>query len=315
MDLGKLKRRLLRELTGKISVTIECTTQCNSRCKYCARLQMIQDGELTIQDMPLNLMKNLLDQMKSLPVNVIVFAGLGEPTLYPHLREAIEYAARHHPEATTTVITNGIKLDTDLGLSLIDSGLKRLNISLNSFEPELYKELNGVDTYKIVKENAENFLELKGDKLPETRIQILEIDANKPYRQAFIDHWTPRLNHNDRLTFQVFENAGGKIDAGAYDHTARTLPERRPCIQPWRQFTVTADGDIYPCCLAQIGGPSLLLGNIKETPLKQLLNGLKLQYIKQAHLHNQLEGLPVCQTCNLWRKSATQFYKIGERWI
>ncbi len=314
-------RRARSTLFPFCSKTVELTTQCNSACKYCARRYMVKSGELKIESIGLDLLEKICLDSRGIPGN-FVLAGLGEPLMYDKLLSAISLVKEILPREHLTVITNGILLDGNLSEMLIHSGINQVNLSINSFNRDTYWFLNGVDAFNQVMQNVTLFLETKRHasrtgalrRTPRALIQLLEIDANRLEKQSFIEHFKPLMEPHDRFNFQVFENAGGRIAAGEYDETAKHLPQRRPCAQLWRQASITASGDVYPCCIAQIGGTQLKLGNVKESSLSDLLKGEKLRKLKEKHLLGQYGDLPVCRGCDMWRKPADIFVRLGGRW-
>jgi radical SAM protein with 4Fe4S-binding SPASM domain len=274
---------------------------------------MIENGELPIQSISLKLLKNFCNQIKQIPGN-IVLAGLGEPLLYENLTESIHIAKS--TGQWTTLITNAIELDEDMSKQILASPLDQINLSVNTFNADLYKKLNGVDKFYKVVENVETFLRKKSilESPMKAVVQLLLIDINHEDRPTFIKFFNTLMMKQDRFRFQVFENAGGRIDATKYDSTAKNLENRRPCQQLWRHLSVTASGDVYPCCVAQIT-PSLVLGNIHDTTIKKMLGGVKLGMLRKMHKHNEYDGIPECKACNLWRKPVNTWFKLGDRWI
>jgi len=68
---------------------IEVTNRCNAACVFCSHRFF---DVKRLRDMPLKLVKRLLDEAATWKRKPEVqFSGFGEPTLYPHLVEAVKY--------------------------------------------------------------------------------------------------------------------------------------------------------------------------------------------------------------------------------
>lgn len=298
------------------NATLEITTRCDSLCKYCARLSMLKKGTLVIRDITLEEHEIMINQLSDVvpPIEDVVYAGLGEPTLHKDLAEMISYSEKKIPDADSIVITNGISLNKKKGEALIEAGLDQLNISLNTFSSSLYHIMNGVDKYEDVLYNTVNFLRLKGDRNPVTQIQILDIDATRKSITRFNAFWRPLLNSNDETKIQRFENAGGEINPNDFDTSKRPI-KRHPCFQLWRQVTLRPNGEVYPCCIAEIGGDSILIGNFYEENLQDILKGKKLKRLQRLHKEGKFDEIPACAVCDLWYKTVNPFFYVGGRWI
>lgn len=94
---------------------------------------------------------------------------IGEPTLYPHLRELVE--AFHERGMTTFVVTNG----TQPGM-LRRIAPTQLYLSLNAPHEELYKKISGADFWKEIKESLK-VLRRKGGEGVRTVIRVTCIEG------------------------------------------------------------------------------------------------------------------------------------------
>ena len=74
-----------------------------------------------------------------------------------------------------------------------------------------------------------------------------------------------------------------------------------PCVYPWKQVFIEANGDVYPCCAADKNG--LLMGNMSEESLAQIWNGQRYRALRQSFKSGQLYA--VCRNCFLRMKAVT----------
>jgi uncharacterized Fe-S cluster-containing radical SAM superfamily enzyme len=82
---------------------------------------------------------------------------VGEPAMYPQLIELVEGLSGNRHVKVVSMQTNGALLNTNLIDGLEAAGLSRINMSIESLDPELAKRIAGTDSYNLerVIESAE----------------------------------------------------------------------------------------------------------------------------------------------------------------
>lgn len=125
------------------------TYHCNSRCSWCNSWQRKPGKELTFSEI-----KNILHQLKSFGIKLLYLSG-GEPLLRPDILAIIESAKRL--DFDLLLVTNGILLNQKIASQLIKIPGLRINVSLDSLDPRLYKEIRGVNALDLVLKNLQNF--------------------------------------------------------------------------------------------------------------------------------------------------------------
>ena len=124
----------------KISyLRVSLTEKCNLRCGYCYGGGSCRDGrEKGISG---NDTMRLIRAFSLLGVNKIRFTG-GEPLLKKGIVDLVAETSSVEPIEIIGLTTNGVELNSKLG-KLIDAGLNRLNVSLDSLNPDIYKQITG----------------------------------------------------------------------------------------------------------------------------------------------------------------------------
>lgn len=106
---------------------------CNNQCVWCYA-QNAQD-----QIMKLENAVQVIDSLKAINIKKIVLIG-GEPTIYPHFFEVLEYINKKH--ISISIVTNGRKFaDIEFVKKCVDKGIKSINISLKAFTEDDYYKL------------------------------------------------------------------------------------------------------------------------------------------------------------------------------
>jgi len=113
---------------------IAITYQCNNDCTHCYNARVRNFPQL-----PKHEWFQVIDKIWNLGIPHVVFTG-GEPTLYEHLPELINYA--ESKGIITGINTNGRNLANGNYLdSLIDAGLDHIQITIESSNSEIHDEM------------------------------------------------------------------------------------------------------------------------------------------------------------------------------
>ncbi len=116
---------------------LEVTTCCNMSCKKCSRVIIEKNPE----HMNFENFKTIVDKIPGLAITQIT--GLGETLLNPDIVKQLTYLKSKH--IYTGISTNGTGLTEEMSKDLLELGLDWIDISLPSADPEIYKQLRGID--------------------------------------------------------------------------------------------------------------------------------------------------------------------------
>ena len=116
---------------------ISLTDHCNLRCLYCMPEEMVfrPSAELMQDDEIISLVSLFV----SLGFDKIRLTG-GEPTIRAHVVNLVDQIAHMPGVNTLTMTTNGVLL-SKLALPLVEAGLQRVNISLDTLNPDKFQTL------------------------------------------------------------------------------------------------------------------------------------------------------------------------------
>jgi cyclic pyranopterin phosphate synthase len=121
---------------------ISLTDRCQLRCTYCMpehgmswlpRAELLSDDEFA----------RLAAIFVALGIRSIRLTG-GEPTLHPTLAGLVGRLAALRPQPELSLTTNGVTL-ADNADALVRAGLERINISLDTLDPERFRQLTRRD--------------------------------------------------------------------------------------------------------------------------------------------------------------------------
>ncbi len=134
---------------------ISITDRCNFRCTYCMPAEGLQwmsrDDLLTYEELA-RIARVCVDRFGFEAVRV---TG-GEPLVRAHITRLVEYLAPLGVDISMT--TNGVKLP-ELAHDLVAAGLRRINVSLDSLQPETFTALTRRDALDKVLEGIDAALD------------------------------------------------------------------------------------------------------------------------------------------------------------
>jgi GTP 3',8-cyclase len=178
------------------SLRISVTDRCNFRCRYCMPaegLEWLQRDEI----LSFEEIQRLVALVATFGVKEIRLTG-GEPLVRRDLPELVRMLAQTPGVDDLSLTTNGVLLDRLAGL-LVEAGLRRINVSLDSLNHVRFAEVTRRDALdKVLRglEAAERYPELRPIKINCVAIKgfteeevpaLAELARRKPYVVRFIE--------------------------------------------------------------------------------------------------------------------------------
>jgi radical SAM protein with 4Fe4S-binding SPASM domain len=277
---------------GLLSMEIEFSRRCNFRCPYCyVPRQPDLARELTRAEI-----RDVIQQAKALGARKIIILG-GEPTIYPHILEMIDFIRGRG--LAVEMFTNGSGISAEFAQALAVQQV-RVVLKMNSFDEATQDRLTGVSgSYRQIRQSLtdlqqagypseDRFLAVSTVICRDNRHEILPMwqwlrdRGIAPYFEII----TPQANAADHPELHVSPDDLERLfyDIARLDRERYGLVwEPQPplvgnkCLRHRFSCLVTARGDVLPCV-----GVTLTVGNIRETPLGEILrNSAVIQNLKR----------------------------------
>jgi len=142
-------------------VYVEPTSLCNLDCRICLR----KSWDEATGAMGADTYQNLMEGLRQMPsLRRVSFWGIGEPLLHPQIASMVAQAKEIGAE--TQIITNGLLLDRAKAKGLVEAGLDRLIVSLDSVSTTSQPDARSGDQVAQVCQNVSYFRELSRADLP-----------------------------------------------------------------------------------------------------------------------------------------------------
>ena len=277
---------MLIDTYGRVAtdLRVSLTDRCNLRCTYCMPeegLQWLAKPDLLTDDEIVRLVRIAVT---ALGVTGVRFTG-GEPLLRPGLVGIVERCAALEPRPTLSLTTNGIGLRRTAA-ALHAAGLDRVNVSLDTLRPEVFRTLTRRDRHQDVLDGLAaahaaglapvkvNTVLMRGtndDEAPE----LLRWAVDRGYELRFIEQMPLDAQHGwqrtDMVTAEeILAALRTRFDLSAEGETARGHapaerwlvdggPARvgviasvtRPFCRACDRTRLTADGQVRNCLFAR----------------------------------------------------------------
>jgi cyclic pyranopterin phosphate synthase len=261
---------------------ISLTDHCNLRCVYCMPEDMtFRPNTQLMQDDEVLLFTRLF---ASLGFHKIRLTG-GEPTVRAHIVDLVHEIAHTPGVRSLTITTNGILL-SKLAAPLAKAGLDRVNISLDTLDPEKFRRLTRWGKLKDVWEGLHaaeeagltpikiNAVVVRGYNEKDV-IKIAQLTRDNPWQVRFIemmpfagatDLQTNQLVSWEEIYQRLASSLGGLVPVGdgQLDGEARLyhLPDAigdigfissvtKPFCAECNRARLTADGRLRLCLLRE----------------------------------------------------------------
>lgn len=273
---------------GPLRVWLEPTAACGVGCRFCPTGRgVVPAGE----PLPAETFRRVLAGLP--PGCDVSLHHRGEPLLHPEL--AAMAGALVRAGHFVRVHTNGLRLDAEARRRLLESGLHLLSLSFDGPDAERYARLRPGGDYARVVENFRALLAERRSAPLRAQVEIIGFpDLADPAgaRAALVRVFAPQ--RPDRVVVRA-----------PHDWTDAPPPaagERlRQCPHLWGSLAVFADGTVAPCPQDYAG--KLALGNVDETPLREIWNGPRLRELRALHAAGRIAELDPCGGCDVPRRS------------
>lgn len=290
---------------GLLSLELELSRHCNLHCIYC----YASSGQALEDELSLEEIYDVIDQAVALGTKKIIVIGGGEPLIYPHIFEVLEYI--RGKKLSTDVFTNGQSLDDSMARRLYRLGVGVV-LKMNSRKAEVQDYLGGKKGTFTAIEKGLAALKSAGypDRTHSLGIETIICRQNYnelpelwrwargegivPYVEAMtmqgraIEH--KELEVSTAEIREMFEELS-RIDRDEFLCNWQPHPPlvASQCARHEYSCTVTANGEVHPC-----PGVNISVGTIRQNSLREILSSSPvIQDLR--NIRARIKG--ECRTC------------------
>lgn len=287
------------------TVAVDPCNLCNFKCKFCAMQTTEKKQNYVKQQMKLDLFKKIVDDLACFPqrLKVLRINGQGEPLLNKNYCEMVQYAKEKNVADWIETITNGSLLEPSINQRLVDSGINRIRISIESLDVAGYKNMaqTTLDFSKFVENIKDLYVRSRG----KTEVYIKIVDAAVPLQEQqdkfyslfgdicdriFIDRVIPLWSDFNEIN-QSFDIASQQ---GMHGQKIKNI---KVCPFPFYSFIINPEGEVTACCADW--QRKLVLGNVQKESLQEIWHGKKYHDFLITLLQGKKDNYEMCAKCVL----------------
>ena len=239
--------------------------------------------------MPWEIFTKAVDEVSENNCQAITLASRGEPTLHPQLGEMLMYI-KNKGILDLKLNTNATKLTEKLSRNILDAEVKELVFSVDAGTKETYESIRVKGKFDEVVNNIKNFNIIRNNEYPNskttTRISGVKVNDTQDIEQM-TQFWE---QHVDQVSIK-----GAIPRWDTYNNEVNQIS--KPCGQLWERIYVWYDGSINPCDFDYKS--KLIVGNIKNTTIKEAWNNLYYKTLRKNHMSNKRSLHNPCDRCPL----------------
>ena len=158
-------------------IRLSITDICNFKCGYCLPNGYQIDKSDNRKFLHLDEIRRLAKVFSKLGVQKIRLTG-GEPTVRKDFFEIIKILKNEAEIKKVVITTNGYHLDEKAKM-LVDSGLNGINISIDSLDRNIFKNITGHDRLPEILKGIQNLQDLNFDNIKINAVLLNGINASE----------------------------------------------------------------------------------------------------------------------------------------
>jgi MoaA/NifB/PqqE/SkfB family radical SAM enzyme len=270
-----------------IQLDFELNYSCNFSCAMCT--WSVENSKNRGRETWMNIetFKRIVSEGVKKGLKAIRLNYINEPLIRKDIVEFIRFA-KDIGIIDVYFSTNGSLLTKKLSESLVESGLDRLQVSIDAFSSATFEKIRSGGNLVNVTNNILKFLEVRknlGSLFPLLRVNFVNTKENCHELDPFVEFWKEKADSigvQNLVKIVGYEPASGE----------RQLPKFN-CVQPYYHLTVRYDGTVLPCCTFY--GAKLPLARVAIPETEKLSRAINLE-IKAE----QRDELPKLNIEDIW---------------
>ncbi|MDR2981731.1 MAG: radical SAM protein [Puniceicoccales bacterium] len=166
------------DLVKPLTVHLAPTLLCNHRCFFCTyggcksgRLANNQEeGVSGKKEMPLDMLKRIVDELAEVGTKGVIITGGGEPTAYRHVAAAMAYIKSKGLDVAMN--TNGSLLRGETLDGILAANPRYIRVSLNAGSDEVHRLTTSLQNFETIAGNIKNAIIRRNQLAAQTDISV-----------------------------------------------------------------------------------------------------------------------------------------------
>lgn len=285
----KINQSILK-LEGKMpSIDIGITNLCNADCIMCPHRNIKKFGT-----MKMNLYKKIIDDVSQCGIESVNLSFFGEAMLDKTLIDKIIYAKSKNLKVG--FFTNAALMFKDKSKEMIDAGIDRITVSMDSNDKKIYEKIRVNCEYNDVKKNILDFLELRKKSKKKITVSMVAVlmDENYNNLKEYHSFWGPKVDSINLINMENRSDSFDKKSKKSLSYKKGLI--REPCPLIWEHMVIDWDGKVVLCCNDYLH--EVVVGDLNKETIKDVWFGNKINMFRSIHKKSEFKKLPFCDRCN-----------------
>ena len=289
---------------------IGLTKRCDYRCFFCCA-ETVRTDPKRERDLPIERFYSLQSAIES--AGVIDLSSPGEVLLYPQVREALAFVAKHNRNRGIQFTTTGALLTEEI-IRPVASRIDQIVVSLNASTPETYRRDMGSKLWERVLSNVRavrrvltrnqitlsfvahgnnihefpDFVRLAAE-LDVRNVRAIPLRVNKPefiYRSL----WFHKERAQDLIgeACRIGQERGVSVSNLCETVQRMSAAIGQQCVMPFWGAYIDMNGNVLPCCHSN----EQVMGNVYETgSFEEIWNGEKYRVLRKRSVFSSVSGV------------------------
>ena len=246
-----------------------------------------------------DLYRSIVDQSIAMGIRRYSVYLMNEPMLDRELPERVAYITARIKKPQYVKVTSHCGLLTErMARGLLDSGLNKLKISVQSLNADTYRQIMGLPLEKTLK-NIDRFLALKkqgGYKRP--KLEIVMVDAIQTHEEIsrMRQYWQDR---DIALYVEPVENRANQPNIRETAVGAQKLKAFSWCRRLMEQIYILYDGRMVQCCADW--EQQSVMGDLTKEKLSDIWHGKRYSDFRRRFADGDVRGM-ICACCRKQKK-------------
>lgn len=311
MDMNKSQEYLVRRISNKESyskllsfpryIEVETVNNCNARCPMCTIDDWQRKSKPMTDEMFEKIAKEVIEHKDE--VKRISLYRDGEPLLDRKLANRVTILKKGGVKGVT-ISTNVSMLTEEKARDLLVAGIDVVILSIDSLNKEVYESIRLGLKFENVLTNALNFIKLRDQIRPKTKIWVRMIRQKSNYDEwpEYQKFWDKKVSNNDRVYYHYIFNWGNQLKD--FEPVSKSYEPNLPCVALWSLLVIFSNGDV-PLCNVDYNKKHGV-GNIMSNSIKELWQSKFLNEKRNLHLSGRKGEIDICKNCNVWDEPKDQ---------
>ncbi len=285
---------------------LELNGGCNYKCPMCPQSNGREKDFL--KKLPYEVFTKIIDDACQYGLEAVSIHGSGEPLLNRDADKFIKYIKSKSLRCVS--FTNGSRLDEEMSIKLIKSGIDLIRISCVGYDRETYKKWMSRDEYETVRENIKRFIELNKELNGNTEVQlynlIIDNKSVKKEIEMYKSNWIEYTGAKSEI-WLMHNWAGSEVQLNYNRHKMPNKKlEKRSCGRPFAPMLQVRAGGVdghygavVACCVTLGKDSQAVLGHLDNQTIEEIVKGKKYEELRLAHKENRFDDIDYCKDCDM----------------